>query len=117
MDRAGMLQFQNKVWEIVRTVPAGTVITYGQIAALIPLPAGVAESTYKAFAARWVGGAMAACPESVPWQRVVNAQGQISTRAGAEKQRRLLESEGIVFDEKGRINLKRFGWNRQATLF
>ncbi len=111
MDRPGLLQYQNKVWEIVRSVPSGKVITYGQIAALIPLPDGVAESTYKAFAARWVGGAMAACPVNVPWQRVVNAQGQISSRPGAEKQRQLLEGEGVVFDEKGRIDLKRFGWS------
>jgi methylated-DNA-protein-cysteine methyltransferase-like protein len=112
VDRIGMLAFHNKVWEIVRNVPAGRVITYGQIAALIPVPEGVAESTYKAFAARWVGGAMAACPEGVPWQRVVNSQGQISSRPGAEKQRQLLEEEGVLFDEKGRIDLKRFVWQK-----
>jgi methylated-DNA-protein-cysteine methyltransferase-like protein len=53
---------------------------------------------------------MAACPPDVPWQRVLNSKGEISLRAGAEHQRRLLESEGVTFDGKGRVDLKRFGW-------
>jgi methylated-DNA-protein-cysteine methyltransferase related protein len=65
---------------------------------------------YQAFAPRWVGGAMAACPEDVPWQRVINSKGEISQRPGADKQRELLEEEGIRFDDRGRIDLKIFGW-------
>jgi len=53
---------------------------------------------------------MAACPDDVPWQRVINSQGKISKRAGAEKQRQLLEEEGIVF-VKDKIDLKKYGWN------
>jgi methylated-DNA-protein-cysteine methyltransferase-like protein len=56
---------------------------------------------------------MAACPEDVPWQRVINAQGKISLRpgGGGQMQRQLLEEEGIEFDERERINLKRYGWD------
>lgn len=103
--------FNALVWEIVRQIPPGQVSTYGRIAAMIPPPEGMTLRSYEAFGARWVGGAMAACPEGVPWQRVINSQGMISLRPGAEEQRRLLEAEEVVFDEKGRVNLKRFGWN------
>jgi len=104
-----------QVWEIVRQVPAGKVVTYGQVAGFVSPPTGMGERDYKAWGARWVGGAMAACPEDVPWQRVINAQGKISLRAGSgrERQRQLLEAEGIVFDAQDRIDLKVFGWEGQ----
>ena len=103
-------QFNQRVWELARQVPYGRVIAYGQLGALIPPPMGMTLKDYDAFRARWVGGAMAACPDDVPWWRVVNAQGKISERPGAEKQRQLLEAEGVVFDEKDRIDMKKFGW-------
>jgi methylated-DNA-protein-cysteine methyltransferase-like protein len=103
-------EFNERVWELVRAVPSGQVATYGQIALLLAPPAGVDASGYRAFGARWVGGAMAACPEDVPWQRVINSQGKISQRPGAEKQRQLLEAEGIVI-AKDRVDLKRYGWS------
>jgi methylated-DNA-protein-cysteine methyltransferase-like protein len=53
---------------------------------------------------------MAQCPDDVPWWRVINAQGKISERPGAAEQRQRLEAEGVIFDEKDRIDLKRFGW-------
>jgi methylated-DNA-protein-cysteine methyltransferase-like protein len=67
---------------------------------------------YEAFAPRWVGGAMASCPADVPWQRVINSQGKISLRKGSgyEVQRKLLEEEGLQFDERERIDLKRYRW-------
>ena len=102
--------FQSQVWELVRRIPRGRVATYGQIALMLPPPAGVEPEAYRAFGPRWVGGAMAACPDDVPWQRVINSKGEISKRAGAEKQRVLLEEEGIAFDAKGRIDLKKYGW-------
>jgi len=98
------------VWEVVRQIPAGKVATYGQIAALIPPPGGASESGYRAWGPRWVGGAMAACPPDVPWQRVVNSQGKISLRKGAEQQRQHLEAEGVVFDDRDRIDLAKFSW-------
>ncbi len=64
------------------------------------------------FGARWVGGAMAACPDGIPWQRVVNGRGRISLRKeGAIRQKMLLEQEGVSFGPEGRIDFDRFGWN------
>ncbi len=102
--------FYTAVWHIVQQIPPGKVSTYGQIAAWIPAPVGVAPESYRAFRARWVGNAIAACPAGVPWQRVINAQGKISARQGAETQRHLLEAEGVSFDAQGRVNLARYGW-------
>ncbi|MEW6404158.1 MAG: MGMT family protein [Chloroflexota bacterium] len=101
--------YYQQVWEIARQIPRGKVATYGQIAKMIPPPIGVELEAYAAFAPRWVGGAMAACPDDVPWQRVINSQGKISEREGAERQRQLLEEEGIVF-VKDKIDLKKYGW-------
>ncbi len=101
--------YNEQVWHLARQVPHGKVVTYGQIAQLIPLPAGVDPDEYKTFGARWVGEAMAACPADVPWQRVINAQGKISQRPGAQRQRQLLEAEGIVF-VKDKVDLKVYKW-------
>ena len=103
-------QFKEQVWQLVRQVPRGKVATYGQIALMLHTPAGVDLDAYRAFGPRWVGGAMADCPDDVPWQRVINSQGKISERPGAEKQRRLLEEEHVVF-VKDRVDLKIYGWD------
>ena len=92
-----------RIYKTVQRIPEGTVATYGQIAAMAGIPRG----------ARQVGYAMAAlgrgCPRpEVPWHRVVNAKGESSI---GEKQIVRLESEGIPFDENGRIDLKMFGWD------
>jgi len=105
------MEYKIKVSEMVRQVPQGKVATYAQIAALVGPPEGMSEQDYRAFGPRWVGGAMAACPDDVPWQRIINAQGKISLRGGSEvHQRELLEAEGVVFDERERVDLKRYGW-------
>lgn len=117
--------YYKQVWDLVRKIPFGKVATYGKIALMLPPPAGVEFETYKAFGPRWVGGAMAACPDGVPWQRVINSKGEISQRPGAQKQKELLLEEGVVFNEKGRIDFKKYGWKgpgeadepRQETLF
>ena len=114
-----------QVWELVRQVPYGKVVTYGQIAKMLPPPQGVEIEAYAAFGPRWVGGAMANCPDDVPWQRVINSQGKISQRPGAQRQKERLLEEGVVFNEKGRIDLKKYGWRgpgeidepRQESLF
>jgi methylated-DNA-protein-cysteine methyltransferase-like protein len=100
----------NTVWKIVRMIPSGKVSTYGTVAGLIPCPTGVSPEDYKTYRARWVGNAMAASPEGVPWQRVINAQGKISLRHLADLQHKLLEAEGIIFNDNERIDLKQFGW-------
>jgi methylated-DNA-protein-cysteine methyltransferase related protein len=102
--------FNHQVWDIVRQIPCGKVASYGQIARMIPPPEGVEAKSYLAFGPRWVGSAMAKCPEDVPWQRVINSRGEISPRPGAEEQRLLLEEEGVPFNERGRIDLQIFGW-------
>ena len=104
--------FNHQVWDIVRQVPHGKVVTYGQVAAMLPPPEGMDPKAYQTFGPRWVGSAMAKCPEDVPWQRVINSKGEISLRPGAEEQRSLLEEEGIQFNERGKIDLKIFGWQR-----
>lgn len=106
--------FYQAVWRIARMIPPGKVSTYGQIASLIPAPPGIAPADYETYRARWVGNAMAACPQDVPWQRVINAQGKISARQSASLQRRLLEQEGVLFDARERVDLKRFGWTGPA---
>lgn len=90
---------------MVRRIPRGKVATYGQVARLARLPGR----------ARQVGYAMHALPQgsTVPWQRVVNAQGKVSRRRvpGAElTQRMLLLREGVRFGGGGRISLALYGW-------
>jgi methylated-DNA-protein-cysteine methyltransferase-like protein len=90
------------IWAAVETIPRGRVASYGQVAAAAGLPGR----------ARMVGRALAGlAPESrVPWQRVVNARGEVSLpgRSG-ELQRRLLRAEGVTFGPRGRIDMRRFG--------
>jgi methylated-DNA-protein-cysteine methyltransferase-like protein len=92
-----------RIYEVVKQVPWGTVTTYGAVAQIVGAGCD----------ARVVGYAMAGVSDpEVPWQRVINAKGMISPRAGrgAEIQRKRLEAEGVEFDERGRIDLDRFGW-------
>ena len=94
-----------RIYAAVRRIPSGRVATYG----------GVAAAAGMRGHARQVGYALAALEidADVPWHRVVNARGEVSTRSGdsaAERlQRALLESEGVSFDARGRIDLERFG--------
>jgi methylated-DNA-protein-cysteine methyltransferase-like protein len=97
------------IYRIVRRIPKGRVATYGQVASL----AGLAGH------ARQVGYALHALPDgtAVPWHRVVNAGGRISSRAvpGAELiQQILLEREGIQLDARGRVPLARVQWKVRA---
>ena len=92
-----------RVWEIVRQIPRGQVSNYGHIAELVG----------QGCDARRVGYAMHATPKGseVPWQRVVNREGKISLPGpSGEIQRKRLEAEGVQFDARGRIDMKRFGW-------
>ena len=96
----------NRIYAVVRRVPRGRVATYGQIATL----AGFRGH------ARQVGYALNALAHgsSVPWHRVINAQGKVSPRADPSYvtiQQRLLENEGIEIGRGERISLERFGWH------
>jgi methylated-DNA-protein-cysteine methyltransferase-like protein len=105
--------FNTQVWEILRKIPRGKVASYGQIAKMLPPPAGVDSETYLEFGALWVSGAVANSPDDIPWQRVVNSKGEITERNGLEAKRHqlLLEEEGVVFGVRGRIDMKKYGWN------
>jgi len=118
-------EYGDQVLAIVASIPPGKVMTYGQIALLIPPPPGVPPEVYVKLSPRWVGSVMAHAPDNVPWQRVINSQGKISERPGMGPlaQRQLLEREGVVFDDSGRVNLAKYQWQRdreagdQPTLF
>ena len=92
------------IYSVVKQVPSGKVATYGQIAALI-----------NPCTPRQVGFAMAATPPNsgIPWHRVINSQGKISIRSsGVEsiEQKSLLESEGVIFNSAGKVDLNEFLW-------
>jgi methylated-DNA-protein-cysteine methyltransferase-like protein len=96
-----------RVWKIVQRVPLGRVVTYGQLSDLVErrlTPVGI-------------GWAIRAAPDgSIPWHRVVNARGGISTDAEHPGlQRAMLEAERIFFDEDGRVDLARFGWRPRRS--
>ena len=95
----------SQIYDMVIKIPPGKVASYGQIAQMVG-----------GCSARMVGYAMAALKSGneldVPWQRVINARGQISQKGmGHYEQRLLLEEEGVEFDEKDRIDWDRFGWD------
>ncbi len=96
--------FRTAVLRVVRAVPEGRVVTYGQVALLAGSPG----------AARGVGAVLRGLQEAdgeVPWQRVVNASGGISTyKVGhGELQTALLRAEGVPV-ENGRVPLRTYQW-------
>lgn len=100
------------IYDVVRQIPPGQVATYGQIAAIANLSGK----------ARLVGYALFRVPKDsdVPWQRVINAKGEIShsvLREGSDYvQRSLLEDEGIEFDDNDKISLRRYQWRPDFSL-
>ncbi len=104
--------FRQRVYEIVRAIPPGRVMTYGGIAECIPPPPGMDWGAFARIRARWAGYALADCPDDLPWQRVVNARGEISSRPGhgPHVQRLLLEQEGVSFRKSGRLDLEQVVW-------
>lgn len=97
------------IYSIVSSIPRGRVATYGQVAELAGLSRG----------ARQVGFALRVLPDGsgIPWHRVINSRGEISPRGepeGEHEQRLLLESEGIVFNEGGRLSLRQFRWDPEV---
>lgn len=125
MARQSRLTYDRMVWKIVWQIPSGRVLTYGQIASMIPPPEGMDVLSYERIAPRWVGYAMRRCmsddlnnpndPQqpSIPWQRVVNSQGRSSLPQGspeAAQQITRLEDEGVEFDRDGRLDFRECGW-------
>lgn len=105
MPRGGVIKigFRDNVYKIVRQIPKGYVMSYGQAAAL----AGNLR------APRAAGYAMCQCPfGDVPCHRVVYADGSLATGAffGEGRQRALLEAEGVCFTADGRVDMRRHRW-------
>jgi methylated-DNA-protein-cysteine methyltransferase related protein len=94
------------IYAVIRRIPKGWVATYGQVAAMAGLPRR----------ARLVGYVLQNLDPAndIPWHRVVNAKGEVSyslSRNGGDAiQQRLLEKEGVEFDDRNRFNLERFRW-------
>jgi methylated-DNA-protein-cysteine methyltransferase-like protein len=104
-NREDVPNFYAAVYRLVVQIPAGKVTTYGQIARWLGHPS----------AARAVGYALHALPtgSDIPWQRVINAAGRVSSRCDRHYegiQRALLEAEGVRFDLYGSVDLQGFGW-------
>jgi len=99
-----------RIWQVIHAIPPGRVCTYGEVARL----AGLAR------AARRVGAALKGLPKdtTIPWHRVINAQGRISLPPGSASyaaQRERLESEGVEFRLNGSVELKRFAWTAESS--
>ena len=93
-----------RIYEVVKGIPKGKAATYGQVARLAGNPRW----------ARVVGYALHSNPDpdTIPCHRVVNKDGRVAEAfvfGGGAVQRRLLESEGIIFEPDGRIDLKKYG--------
>lgn len=91
------------VYEFLKTIPEGKVVTYGQIG----------EYLGSKYLARTVGNILHNNPDpgSIPCHRVVNSKGQVAAHyafGGARAQREKLEREGVVFEANGRIDLKKY---------
>lgn len=105
-----MGDFANRVFGVVKTIPRGKVATYGQVARLIGAPRS----------ARYVGYALRANPEpgtdpeSIPCHRVVFKDGRMASGfafGGPGEQRKMLEAEGVGFDDEERVIMTEFQWD------
>lgn len=108
-----MGDFANRVFGVVQQIPCGKVATYGQVARLIGAPRS----------ARYVGYALRANPEpgtdpdSIPCHRVVFKDGRMATGfafGGPDEQRKMLEAEGVAFDDEGCVCMDEHLWNGHA---
>ena len=97
--------FYQKIYHIISLIPSGKVATYGQIAEIVG-----------GCTARMVGYAASAIPQytEIPWQRVINSKGGLSKRrrsgSGEFLQQKLLEDEGIIFNQHGKTDLELYRW-------
>ncbi len=103
--------FSRNILQIIKAIPEGKVLTYGIIAALAGNPR----------AARQVSRVLhsMSAKHNLPWHRVINSKGQISLKPsnGYELQKRLLETEGVVFFSNDTIDLEKFLWDIDSMEF
>ena len=95
--------YRERVFRLVRAIPKGRVMTYGQLAEILG----------EGYTARTVGFVMHGSNDKTPWHRVINAQGGCSTRGLVlphDKQQRMLEAEGVAFNPRGRCELQKYLW-------
>lgn len=95
--------YRERVYAIVRQIPPGNVMTYGQLAIVLG----------EGYTARTIGYVMHGADGGVPWQRVINSQGKCSTgrlTIPINLQQELLETEGVVFNASGKCDLGKFQW-------
>jgi len=95
--------YRERVFRIVRSIPRGRVMTYGKIAEILG----------EGYTPRTIGFVMHSSNDKTPWHRVINAQGGCSTRGLVlphDKQQRMLEAEGVNFNEHGRCQLQAYLW-------
>jgi methylated-DNA-protein-cysteine methyltransferase related protein len=101
--------YRERVYELVKQIPSGHVMTYGQVANILG----------EGYTARTVGFVMhGADTDNVPWQRVINSQGKCSTgkmTIPVNLQQSMLEQEGVVFDAKGRCDLGKYLWHPEGV--
>ena len=95
-----MDSFFHQVYMVVERIPYGKVVSYGQIAEMLGRPRS----------AREVGWAMRRCPDGLPWQRVVMADGRVTGGMFAEMRKAILESEGVKFLPDGRVDMEVCRW-------
>ena len=117
-----------KVYKLVKKIPKGKVATYGQIGQMLDLDPRVVGWALNRLAKgrqgdMGIGGEKKSpnppvphspFPAAIPWQRVINSKGTISTNRAMNiplgLQKSLLKKEGIKFDSKEKINLKKYLW-------
>lgn len=101
-----MVPFTERVVQIIRDIPAGRVMTYGQVAAAAGNPRGARQvvRVLHSMSAKY----------NLPWHRIINAQGGISTPSDREEkgslQRELLVAEGVKFMDNGKLDLQIYRW-------
>ena len=96
--------FTTRAAELIRSIPKGRVATYGQIAGMAGDPRGAREVVRVLNAQK-----------NLPWHRVLAAGGRITLPGpGGVLQRKLLEAEGVRFDDGGATPLARYGWQGKA---
>ena len=104
-----MPNFYDAVYTLVRDIPSGRVMTYGQIATILGAPRAARAVRY---ALRALGPGT-----DIPWQRVINSKGGVSARGDVERptlQYELLEAEGVPFGADGTCDLKLYRWEPEC---